>query len=133
MTKITLVVGDDSGDGHSRKESYPIEVNVSLEEFLKAFKKGSKKLGFDLRDECEDYQDSELSDKAVDSLVTNGIVNQDRMTLTSSGKVVIEDDCIWAESFMMLYTEIVRLGNPKITFGKTKSPNLHIGGYGLFC
>tara|TARA_R100001244_G_scaffold96442_1_gene72165 strand:- start:341 stop:742 length:402 start_codon:yes stop_codon:yes gene_type:complete len=132
MTKITLIVGDESNDGHGRKESFTIQTNVSRKDFLKAFEKGSKKLGFDLRDECEGYQESAISEGAVDSLVANGIVNKDRMTLSSNGKVVIEEDSTWDHGFMMLFTEIVRLGNPKITFGESKSENIHIGGYGLF-
>lgn len=59
--QVQLVVGDWSGDGHNRTDSVSVLVNCSTEQLQEAYKKGSKKLKFDLTKEAAvEYEDNKL-------------------------------------------------------------------------
>lgn len=123
---ITLTVGDWSGDGHEKTEKYTCEFNLPIDKIEKAYKKGCKKLGFDLRrDVAADYEDRNISKDLYDKLVEAGYSNE----LDS------DIDSLTADDFVLMWVFIAKLGNPelKCSFCPTESlSNINVGGYGLF-
>jgi len=127
---INLVVGDWSHDGHSMTEQSTIKCNLDKKGLEKAYKKGSKKVGFDLTEEvCEAYEDMSVSDDVVEKLRTAGIKPEDFIE-NEGGEWSFAYN--W-EAFTELWLRIAKLGNPNLEFEmcSNDSPNINIGGYGL--
>ncbi len=142
MNKIGLVCGDPGGDGHSIKETYWIESNLSESEMIKAYKKGAKKLGTDLVEHiCEDYQDRTVPGEFLVQLVESGAITEEDLRELEGVKDEPEwslgDDLeIWGEDdFALLYLAVVGLGNNAHLWAPVKHedfPTIEIGGYGLY-
>lgn len=141
---INLVVGDWSGDGHSKTETVTVSSNLDKSAVLKAYKKGTKKLGFDLsQDVAADYEDNVVSKEQWEKFAAAGLTLED---LFGSSKGDIDDATedlageeapgfgVYAEAFAHLWLFIVRQGdsNFRYSINETDSPNINIGGYGLF-
>lgn len=128
---INLVVGDWSHDGHNMTEQSTIKCNLTKKDLEKAYKKGCKKVGFDLTEEvCADYEDMSVSDDVIEKLRAADIKPEDF--------IENDDDDGWSfsynwEAFTELWLRIAKLGNPDLEFEmcSNDSPNINIGGYGL--
>jgi len=136
----TLVVGDWSGDGHDKKELTVIRSNLDSKEIMKAYKKASKKLGFNfIEDVAADYEDRTVSRDQLKALVDNG------MSLDILGyeyeineaKECLEDEdsegiSIWGESYRDIFLAIVKMGDETFEWEESRGDSLNIGGYGCF-
>ncbi len=139
LNNVTLTIGDPSGDGHSKTERFVINTNFTVVQIQKAYKAGSKKLGFNFIDECCcDYEDHVLNKNIVDKLRKNGLddhLKKEEYILyledePKEGQVVYSD----TDLHSIIYCFIVSLGDPKFTyeFVQQHISNINIGGYGLF-
>jgi len=122
---IGLVVGDWSGDGHSRTETITFECSHRYTDVQKAFEKGSNILGFDItKSLCADYEDGSISEACLETLEKNGIyANYDGDS---------DDATLSPEPFAELYMDIAKLGNKDITYSLEYPDTINIGGCGLF-
>lgn len=141
--RTTLVMGDWSDDGHGKTDLTIINSNLAREQILKAYKKASKKLGFDLtKDICADYCDSHIPVDCLKALVQNGLdldkvfdtdydVKEARQAMEGENS---EDVALWPHSFIEIFLFIVKLGNQDFEYEIVESDaaTINIGGYGLF-
>lgn len=132
---ISLVMGDWSGDGHSKTDTVVIKSNLTVPEITKAYKKASKKLGFDLiKEVAADYQDNNLSKDNMQALIKNGFSGEleDDEEEDNGGK---GGYFLWTDSFLDIYLFIVKLGDPNFEYAILQgelNPSINIGGYGLY-
>lgn len=59
-----ITIGDWSEDGHNHYRQYYYRTNATLKRLRKAYNKGCEKVGFDLFDECSEYECNVLMEKA---------------------------------------------------------------------
>lgn len=136
---ISLVVGDWSGDGHDKRETVNIKSNLDKKAMEKAYKKGTKKLGFDFcKDVCAEYEDNKLPPEKLDALVKLGLETKG-MGLEYDLKRIKKDEGVeiglWHDDFVEIYLFIVKLGDDEFTFeylNADANPTINIGGYGMF-
>lgn len=133
--KITLVVGDWSGDGHDKSATYIIESNLDLEQLSAAYKAGVKLLGTDLvEDTCSDYEDNsfpvEVFNKLQALLVPHKVqLDLDEDYIEAEVEFRVYDSEIWVD----LILGVCKLGNPSLEWSLIDpDASWHIGGYGLF-
>lgn len=140
--KITLVLGDWSNDGHGKTELFTIDSNLNTKEVLRAYKKVSKKLGFNfIEDVCADYQECSIYKEHIKILIQNGLkletvflddwaLKEAREVLESDGD---DDISLWTEPYIEIFLFIVKLGYPGFEYNHAKSnQHINIGGYGFF-
>lgn len=131
--KITLTVGDWSGDGHSQSEDILIHSNLTQKELEKAFKDGSKKLKFKLEEYCRSYEDNILPEEVVAALKLHGLTEDMVTDLDVEGG---DEDDYWLlgpDGFADIWLFIAKLGNDKFEYEFVeKGATVHVGGYGLF-
>lgn len=133
MTTIEFVVGDSSGDGHDKKNTYTVESNLSKQDIQSAYNKATAILGFDFVNYvCLDYEDNILKEEYVKILTDNGFdINN------------YDDDGCWgyntrnafllsSKSYLKLYLDIIKFGNNEFEYKLIESVKINIGGYGLF-
>jgi hypothetical protein len=135
MNIISLVLGDWSHDGHSQSDTVVISSNLDKNEMEKAYKKATKKLGFDFCDTvCADYEDNNLSEENLMILVNHGLKIDD-LDLYNYDPKIDGDVHIWHDAFTHIYLFIIKLGNPNFEYKILEddlNPSIHIGGYGLY-
>lgn len=120
MEHFNIVVGDHSGDGHGLSETYTIETNWTLESIKVAYKRGTKKLGFDVtKTLCTDYEDNRMDAGYAEKL-------------TAAGYHFDSTDCVFPDEFLEIYFFVVKLGNKEFTYSHVNNKTQAIGGYGLF-
>ncbi|MFN0318540.1 MAG: hypothetical protein ACKVQA_26235 [Burkholderiales bacterium] len=122
---INLTVGDYHGDGHEKFEQFCIKSSSTKEEIENDHNLGSIIIGFDMcRDLCAEYEDNEINQDISDLI---------RHFLPLFAIDEIDDgfrmDC---ETFVNLYMEIAKLGNPSLEYEFVSIDNIRVGGYGLF-
>jgi len=130
MQRISLLMGDDSNDGHGRTNLYYIQSNFSPTEIGNAYKLGVEKLGFDfIKEIAVKYDDSDLSKEIFDKLIEGGVAVPLDIDLNEDGSVFLDSDV-----YALFYLNIAKFGNKKLKFfpvnGRTNV--IDIGGYGLF-
>jgi hypothetical protein len=145
MSVIKLVVGDWSKDGHNQSDDVYVKVSFKdkgihpdvVKDVEKAYKEGSKKLGFDLvKDCCCDYEDNGIEQHFAKKLQEQRVVSKDYFSfnkdlLTRDGKCCLDDG---PDTFADLYMSIAKFGNPAIEwdFFELEEGEIKIGGYGLY-
>lgn len=135
---INLVLGDWSGDGHSKTETVTILSNLEKKDVAKAYKKGTKKVGFNLTEEvCAEYEDNNISREQVEKLAELGIPKDaylDSYDLEQDEEDSEDGFSLWTNGFAELWLRIAQLGNPDFKYEVTThdSPNINIGGYGMY-
>ena len=106
--RICLVVGDWSGDGHDKTTEVTIASNFNEKAIDRAYKRGTKALGFDFSEEvAADYEDTTLSAKHAKAFADKGfsfarwckndegyVLVQDRTTLTNVEGVFAAGDLV---------------------------------------
>lgn len=133
---ITLIIGDHGVDGHGRSDRINIRSNLDKNEMDKAYKAGTKKVGFNLRDDvAHDYEDGQIDNRKWAKLKKLGY-DTDNSDAAEDEKLDEEDTIsLWPESFADIYLFIVKLGNDKFEYenlDREQNPEIYIGGYGLF-
>lgn len=142
---ISLVLGDWSGDGHSKTDTIVIMSSLNKKDVEKAYKNGTKKLGFDFINEvCEEYEDRLLPKDKLELLMKSGFKASDfgyksKYELKEL-KDALEDECspglgLWIDTFPKIYLFIVKLGNEDFKYRileGAENPSINIGGYGLY-
>lgn len=140
MNRISLTVGDYSGDGHDRKEEMHISCSLDIDELKKAYKWGSIKINTDFAKEyCDEYEDNffpkVLAELILEQGKSSGFITEDmeQEIKWAFDDVLNNNISINSEIFSVLWLCVARIGCPemKIEFIKS-SPNINIGGYGLF-
>lgn len=141
MHRISLSVGDYSGDGHCQEDTIYINCSVDRDELERAYKKS----GIDVQSQCEEYEDRSFSRKMAIELLAKGKANeftmesiqQDIKYFFDEGSDDEDDDgtdLYSTELFAVFWLCAARIGDPSINieFVKINPPNINIGGYGLF-
>lgn len=134
---ITLTVGDWSHDGHSKTEVVTVRCNIDKKNLEKAYKNGTKKVGFNLTENvCADYEDMSVTPEIIKKLKDAGINSEDFIENESDEG---DDDNCWSfayncEAFADLWMTIAKLGDPDIKYElcEDNDTNINVGGYGLF-
>ncbi len=129
---ISLVLGDWSHDGHGHTDTVVILSNLTNKQIESAYKKGTKKVGFDfIKDVASDYEDSKISEEQLNKLISLGLKGWDKVGDESDEDALY----LYTEAYADIYLFIVKLGNEefeyKILEGEL-NPEIHIGGYGMY-
>lgn len=128
---INLVVGDWSHDGHNMTEQSTIKCNLEKKDLEKAYKKGTKVVGFNLTEEvCADYEDMSMPAEIAEKLKVAGIDANEYVEHEDGEELSFAYN---HEAFTELWLRIAQLGNPDLKYemSSNESPNINIGGYGL--
>ena len=148
MSRLNLVIGDWSDDGHGKTDAILVETNVSTAELIEAHKKGLLKVPA-FKNCCVNYEEGHISLELAHQLLEAGLNPEDFLTdpcyrWDEAAQDLVE--CPWdhpdneellftySEGFAKLYMEICRLGDPLITYSflDDEFDQIKIGGYGLF-
>lgn len=140
MSKLThvvnLVLGDWSGDGHSKTDFITIRSSLSPVALAKAYNMGCKIVGFDLSNEvASDYEDSRIRGEELKKLRAAGYTKEldDEYPENDSGNEEYDGTALLdSDTFAEIYLWVAQKGNPKLQYEVDRS-RLDIGGYGLFC
>lgn len=128
--RIALVVGDYSYDGHEKSLSFFIDSNLALVDLKKAYKKGVKKLGINVR--------KDVATDCADNMIT-----LDRWKYFANAGCTIIDEThfkngvyeIWdTKIFVDLWLFTAHIGDPEFEYSliEDEDASIGIGGYGLF-
>lgn len=127
----SIMSGDWSNDGHGMTLSTIIRSNFNKDEIENAYKEGIEKIGFDFKEDyCREYEDDFLPNEIIEKLKSQGIhVNfeSDYEGSNTGDGVHIRPD-----EYTEIYLKLCQLGNSNFNYTIIKTPELHIGGYGLF-
>jgi hypothetical protein len=122
---IKLIVGDWSNDGHNMSDEIVIFSNIDATHIREAFRLGTDVIGFDLLRECDDYEQYQLSAKAL-TCINDQFGDLYRLTIEPDGSIK-------ATTYVDLYLAITKLGNAEFEWQlQHYSATIDIGGYGLF-
>lgn len=138
--KLSIVVGDWSGDGHSQTERFVIESNLGRKDLLKAYKNSVKKTGVDLDKVCCEYEDDAVDFLVWEKLAAHGLtfdkLFDDDWDLEEAEESVKTKTriAIYPDQFFKIYLFLIKVGNPNFEYKilDTQSEEIQIGGYGLF-
>lgn len=128
--RIELVVGDWSKDGNGISETFLFEVNLNKEQIYKAYKKGSKVLGYDLIETtCRYYEESYISEACWNDFLSRTKTKLNDYTIDEP----YEDNVtICPETWAQMYWAVCKLGNESLTYEKVENDGrITINGYGL--
>jgi len=68
MNKIEFPIGDWSGDGHGKCDTYLATTPMSVQEVREAHFAAPSVLGFDIGDICKDYHESEIDESILEKI-----------------------------------------------------------------
>ena len=128
---INLVMGDWSGDGHSKTETVTILSNIDKRALEKAYKAGAKKTGVDFENEvAEEYEDNTISAEVVEKLAKHGFKIEDYSEDEDPSDGTYG---LWTDGYSLAWLFVAQVGNPNFKYEviTDDSPNINIGGYGL--
>lgn len=130
--QINLVLGDWSGDGHNQTATVTIKCNLNKKELENAFNAGCMKTGVNFDDDvASDYEDNKISEEVVEKLSKHGFKIKDY-----SEDEEPEDGgySLWTDGYAAAWMFIAKVGNSELEYEEmtSDSPNINIGGYGLF-
>ena len=154
---FSIYVGDYYGNGHGKFYRTTYTFNCSPKKLKESYKKGTEILGDSLTDYCEDYGDMYIPlyfwkklakhkiikrydsniDPEIDFDDDNDWDDYDNYCTENNPKNVDKNGKIrkWKTSYLdytKYYLGICKLGFPKLDYKEHKSPNIKIGGYGLW-
>ncbi len=128
MNTINLTLGDWSADGHGKTDTITISSSLTAKQLEAAYKRGCKKIGFDLTEEvAEQYENSILEEEVAEKLRAAGFKVED-IVGTYEGEL----DNLCVESFVVIWLFIVKLAKPDFEYKIINNADIKIGGYGLF-
>lgn len=132
--KVDIVVGDWSGDGHSRETTISFKTNKSADELKKLGNTIFDSIGVDFYSLCEAYEDNVIRGEDYTRLRDIGIF--ENLTCEDFSLHKDEDEeyiHVGEYSFSTIYMRILQHLDPTFKFERTeKNDSIQIGGYGLF-
>lgn len=135
MPKINLVIGDWSRDGHEKTENVIIKSNLSLVDLQKAYKVGTKEIGFDfIKSVAARYEERELKREYLDKLTEFGYKGSFEY-YDYNEESDEEGPNIDEFEYVDILMFICKLGDSSFDYQMIESPEYprwNIGGYGLF-
>lgn len=139
LNTIKIVVGDWSQDGHNNTEDFYIKTNVAVDVLQDIFTENSKKLEFNLRSYCTDYEDNEIPTEDLMSVLNKLSVNIEELELDDFYDDDEEDEeekyYFNPESWFKLFCHICKYEQPTLIIEHVSvlyANTIEIGGYGLF-
>jgi len=137
-----LQVGDYYDDGHGKYDSIIISSNYSQDTILTNFEKARKKLKFNIKDYCQDYEDGKIPldilKKTFGKELINNLLNdtQNDMDAYIDGDYDEDDEGAVLNCspvfFAQLYLETIKKFDSMFEYQILDIPSIDIGGYGLF-
>jgi hypothetical protein len=128
MSKIELIMGDWSDDGHGKSDRKIIESSISKAALLKAYKKGVELIGFDIGSMCADYEDSSIPLPCAVKFQELGVKFDQPLNEEED-----ECHCIYQTEFFACWMKTCEVGNPDLKWTELSTKDfIDIGGYGLF-
>jgi len=122
-----IMSGDWSNDGHGMTQSIIIRSNLTKEQIEQAYKEGIEIIGFDFKEDyCREYEDDFLPNEIIEKLKLHGIYVNFESDNKGDGVHINPDE------YTELYLKICQLGDSDFKYTIIKTPEVHIGGYGLF-
>jgi hypothetical protein len=132
----TIVMGDNSGDGHDQTQEVQLDIDLDEKSIEKCIKTGMKLLGWKSKSRLrwetyklpiwDDYDDNTITDTLEADLTKLGIVLSDED---------IEVGLADYDLFLEVWIAVLKYGaahlDIPVTVKKTNLPRLFIGGYGL--
>lgn len=135
-TRVKLLVGDYSGDGHNITQDYYVLTNLSCKQVQSSYKEGTKKIGFNFSNEvCRNYEDGSISKDKWAKLKEFGYVprSYDGEEFELEENVAGDGFTLDSQTFADIFMFICKLGNPTLEYKFVEEDNsINIGGYGLF-
>lgn len=132
MNRINLVTGDQSGDGHDKRQSFYIDCNLTTLELATAYEAGAKIAGWSLvTDIAADYDENTMTREQLKRLTDLGY----EFGLEGEDWADEDDDVqVSAFEFPHLYMFFAWLGNNNVVWEELDNNvcQLHIGGYGFW-
>jgi hypothetical protein len=136
MSKIDIVFGDWSDDGHGKYKRVTVSINITKEKMQDAYLSSCKKFGFNLDDACRDYEDSTMPDELYNILVKENYPDVERFDEDEYSKTMD------TEMFLEILMWWIKQSYPEFKWKKTKGIPTFNGywdkklnlsfGYGLF-
>lgn len=125
---VVLVMGDPGGDGHGSTVNHTYACNRDTQTVEKLYDAAMKAHGIDITSECEDYEDSTLSDDFMDLFHELFADNQKILSLVDA------DNKIGTDEHGEIFLAIASLSDPELQWKRAydRRATLHIGGYGHF-
>ena len=133
MTRLDVVLGDWSVDGHGKSEKYPILVNMPTEDIQNAYKASCKKLGIsfnhneDFTETKRNYQEAEKYRICCE--YENNLVHKEVMTILAQHHCdLVEEICendgyIDKDLFVMLLMWFIQQSLPDLKWEKVQEKN----------
>ena len=130
--RLKFVLGDDSGDGHGRTDTYFVKSNITVDKFREAHFKFADNY-FDVAGLCEEYGESYITDEDI----------IDKMKKLNLWDEEFRED-IYSEDFLNIWLKAVKVIVPDFKYAivtDDKWDNVHsyggkrsigVPGYGLF-
>ena len=132
--KFKLDVGDVSGDGHGKHDTYIIESNLPHDVVRSLYKEAVEETGIDVTKYCDEYEDSSIPVEIINELESHGV------DIDAIGKYTAEElregNVDGPEALISLIMAMVKMQEESFQwkYGNDSIPDLGIGsfGYGLF-
>ena len=133
---IHFTLGDWSYDGHCKYQDYHMISNYSSGEIAKAYADISKELGWELLDECMDYEECSLSEKGTHRLLELGVISREEIERNKD----LYGDLYYIEGpdeFVDLFFTLVKVKLPDLVVDHRDLDEESLGildgaGYGIF-
>ena len=123
MNVVVLALGDIGGDGHGLTREYRVSCNLTADELFKSFEIGEAIAGVKFAEAFDEYEASTL----------DAAMNEQLSKFIDTGCPQGDDAHLWAESYIHIWVQLARLGNPDLEIDYLPhETTIHIGGYGLF-
>lgn len=133
MHKITLIVGDWSGDGHEKTKDFTISSSLTAKELEKAYKAGLKKTGLEHDKMCSEYESTTIFKEEYKQFLA---LDPELANCDSSISDLNDDKNWWSvtpKEFAYMYMIIAKAGNSRLDWSlEETSESIAVGGYGLF-
>ena len=132
---IEFVIGDWSGDGHDKTDTFVYKTNRTMDALIDAFKKGSKLIGLPKSTNrwhdgirfafCEEYEDNRIPEEVVIKLREHGIDIKDHAEgFCGYDEDESENDSDWmidSKGFCELWLRIAQYADSSIVYKSATS------------
>lgn len=133
MHKITLIVGDDSQDGHEKTKDFTISSSLTAKELEKAYRSGLKKTGIEHDKMCSEADEREISKEDYKKFLALDPELGNYKNFYSELEDKHDFWMVTPQEFSHMYMIIAKAGNPNLNWSlEETSESIAIGGYGLF-
>lgn len=77
MNKIKFTLGDPSGDGHEKSDSFVVQSNLDVNTLQTLHQSVKKELGFDIRDIAGEYEEHSIKSHILSKLISLNIISKE--------------------------------------------------------